>query len=117
MVSVKTDKNKNWTPLLRTNFSRQETLPLDLKRFLHTKGPKNVLCLWLRPECGFSRLQNQGVRFSQHAEILLQDAKKFEASSKYFASWSKIAYVRFLLQKNCLRIGCKKLTGCKKFPS
>ena len=35
-------------------------------------------------ECGFSRLQNQGVRFSQHAEILPHDAKNFEASSNFF---------------------------------
>ena len=48
MVSIKTNKNENLTPFLKTNFSRQETLSLGLKRFLHSKGPKNVICLWLR---------------------------------------------------------------------
>ena len=48
MASVKTNKNKNWTPLLKTNFSWLETLFLGPKRFLHSKGPKNVICLWLR---------------------------------------------------------------------
>ena len=48
MVSVKTNKNKNQTPLLKTNFSRQKTLSFGLKRFLHCRGPKNMICLWLR---------------------------------------------------------------------
>ena len=48
MASVKTNKNKNRTPLLKTNFSRLETLSFDPKRFLHSKGPKNAICLWLR---------------------------------------------------------------------
>ena len=48
MASVKTNKNKNLTPFLKTNFSGQETLYLGLKRFLHSIGPKNVICLWLR---------------------------------------------------------------------
>ena len=47
MASVKKDKNKNLTPLLKTNFSRQET-SLGPKRCLHSKGPKNVICLWQR---------------------------------------------------------------------
>ena len=34
--------------LLNTNFSRLETLSLGPKRFLHSKGPKNAICLWLR---------------------------------------------------------------------
>ena len=48
MASVRTNKNKNLTPLLKANFSRQKTLSLGPKRFLHSKGPKNVICLWLR---------------------------------------------------------------------
>ena len=48
MASVKTNKNKNRTPLLKTNFSWLETLSLGPKRFLHSKGPKNAICLWLR---------------------------------------------------------------------
>ena len=42
MVSVKTNKNKNGTPLLKINFSLLETLFLGPKRFLHSKGPKNT---------------------------------------------------------------------------
>ena len=42
MASVKTNKNKNPTPLLKTNFG---TLLFGLKRFLHSKGPKNVIVL------------------------------------------------------------------------
>ena len=48
MASVKTNKNKNRTRLLKTSFSWIETLSLGPKRFLHSKGPKNVICLWLR---------------------------------------------------------------------
>ena len=47
MASVKTNKIKNQTPLLKTNFSCLETLSLGPKRFLHSKGPKNAICLWL----------------------------------------------------------------------
>ena len=47
MTSVKTNENKNWTQLLKTNFSILETLFFGLKRFLHSKGPKNAICLWL----------------------------------------------------------------------
>ena len=50
MVSVKTNKDKNRTPLLKTNFSWLETLSLCPKRFLHSKGPKYAICLWLRLE-------------------------------------------------------------------
>ena len=45
MVSVKTNKNKNLTPLLKTNFSRLETLFLGPERFLHSEGPKNAILL------------------------------------------------------------------------
>ncbi len=48
MASIKTNKNKKWTPLLKTNFSWLETLSLGPKRFLHSKGPKHAFCLWLR---------------------------------------------------------------------
>ena len=48
MASVKTNKNKNRTPLLKTNFLWLETLHLGPKRFLYSKGPKNSICLWLR---------------------------------------------------------------------
>ena len=45
MTSTKTNKNKKWTPLLRTNFLRYTTLLLGPKRFVHSKGPKIALCL------------------------------------------------------------------------
>ena len=48
MASIKTNKNKNLTPLLKTNFSWLETLSLGPKRFHHSEGPKNAICLWLR---------------------------------------------------------------------
>ena len=48
MASVKTNKNRNWTPLLKTNFSWLETLSLGPKKFLYAKGPKNAICLQLR---------------------------------------------------------------------
>ena len=47
MASIKINKNKKQTPLLKTNFSWLETLSLGPKRFLHSKGPKNGICLWL----------------------------------------------------------------------
>ena len=48
MASVKTNKNKNQTSLLKTNFSWLETLSFGLKRLLHSKGPKNAIHLWVR---------------------------------------------------------------------
>ena len=45
MASVKT--NKKQTPLPKTKFSWQESLSLVPKRLLHSKGPKNAICLWL----------------------------------------------------------------------
>ena len=48
MASVKTNKIKNQTALWKTNFLRYTTLLLGPKRFLHSEGPKNVICLWLR---------------------------------------------------------------------
>ena len=45
---AKPNKNKNQTPLLRMNFLWVETFSLGPKRFLHSKGPRNVICLWLR---------------------------------------------------------------------
>ena len=47
MASVKTNKNKKRTALLKTNFWWQVTLPLGPKCYLHSKGPKNAICLWL----------------------------------------------------------------------
>ena len=47
MASIKTNKIKNPTPLLKTNFLWIETLLLGPKRFLHSKGPKNAICLCL----------------------------------------------------------------------
>jgi len=46
MASVK--KNKNPTPLLRTNLWWQETSPLSPKSYLHSKCPKNSICVYLR---------------------------------------------------------------------
>ena len=45
MVSVKTNKKKNLTPLLKTNFWWKKTL--GPKQYIHSKGPKNAICLWL----------------------------------------------------------------------
>ena len=45
MAAFKTNRNKIRTALLKTNFSWLETLSLGLKRFLHSKGPKNAICL------------------------------------------------------------------------
>ena len=45
MTSTKTNKNKKWTPLPKTNFLRYTTLLLGPKRFVHSKGPKIALCL------------------------------------------------------------------------
>ena len=50
VTSTKTNKNKKWTPLLKTNFLRYTTLLLVPKRFVLSKGPKIALCLcetWL----------------------------------------------------------------------
>ena len=46
MTSTKTNKNKKWTPLPKTNFLRYTTLLLGPKRFIHSKGPKIALCLF-----------------------------------------------------------------------
>ena len=50
MANIKTNKNKNRTPLLKTNFSWPETLSLGPKRYLHSKGPKNSICLWAQKD-------------------------------------------------------------------
>ena len=47
MTSTKTNKNKKCTPLPKTNFWSYTTLLFCLKWFLHSKGPKNAICLWL----------------------------------------------------------------------
>ena len=46
MASIKTNKNKNQTSLMKTNFSWLKTFVLGPKRFLHSKGPKNAICLF-----------------------------------------------------------------------
>ena len=72
MASIKTNKNKKRTPLLKTNFSWLETLSLGPKRFLHSKGPKNAICLWLRHDqehcwlnvqCSLSWLSQRQIAF------------------------------------------------------
>ena len=45
MAILKMRQIKNRTPLQKTNFSLLETLSLGPKRFLHSKGPKNGICL------------------------------------------------------------------------
>ncbi len=45
MTSTKTNKNKKWTPLPKTNFLSYTTLLLGPKRFVHSKGPKIAFCL------------------------------------------------------------------------
>ena len=50
--------NKNQTALQKTNFWWQETLPLGPKWYLHSKGPKNAICLWLshdKEHCTFNQ--------------------------------------------------------------
>ena len=44
---LKQTKSKKRTPLPKTNFLRYTTLLLDPKRFVHSKGPKNGICLFL----------------------------------------------------------------------
>ena len=72
MVSVKTNKNKKWTALLKTNFWWQGTLLLGPKRYLHSKGPKNAICLWLshdkehctfNQQCSWSWLSQRQIAF------------------------------------------------------
>ena len=55
---------------LKTNFSWLATLSLGPKRFLHSKGPKNVICLWLRlgnikqsQICNFPSLSQRQITF------------------------------------------------------
>ena len=47
MASIKTNKIEKQTPLPKTNFLRYATLLLRPKRFVHSKGPKNGICLFL----------------------------------------------------------------------
>ena len=72
MASIKTNKNKKRTPLLKTNFSWLATLSLGPKRFLHSKGPKNAICLWLshdkwhctfNQQCSWSWLSQRQIAF------------------------------------------------------
>ena len=72
MASVKTNKNKKRTALLKTNFWWQETLLLGPKPYLHSKGPKNAICLWLshdkehctfNQQCSWSWLSQRQIAF------------------------------------------------------
>ena len=72
MASIKTNKNKKQTALLKTNFWRQETLPLGPKWYLHSKGPKNAIYLWLsddkehctfNQQCSWSWLSQRQIAF------------------------------------------------------
>ena len=47
MASIKTNKIKKRTPLHNINFWKLTTLLFCPKRFRHSKGPKNAICLWL----------------------------------------------------------------------
>ena len=58
MAMLKMLRIKNRTPLLKTNFSELETFYLDPKRFLHSKGPKNGICLWLNQDKENGHFQN-----------------------------------------------------------
>ena len=48
MASIKMNKIKKRTPLHNINFWKLTTLLFCPKRFFHSKGPKNAICLWLR---------------------------------------------------------------------
>ena len=72
MASIKTNKNKKRTALLKTNFWWQETLPLGPKWYLHSKGPKNAIYLWLshdkehctfNQQCSWSWLSQRQIAF------------------------------------------------------
>ena len=57
MASTKTNKIKQ-TPFFQSNFS-DTTFLLGLRRFIHSKGPLNAPCPWLRDNtkhCIFSML-------------------------------------------------------------
>ena len=47
MASIETNKIKKWMPLLYINFWKLTTLLFCPKWFIHSKGPKNAICLWL----------------------------------------------------------------------
>ena len=59
MASIKTNKIKKRTPLLCINFWKLTTLLFCPKRFLHSKGPKNAICLWLSHNKEHCRLNMQ----------------------------------------------------------
>ena len=64
-------------------------------------------------ECGFSRLQNLGVKFSQHAKIFHHAAKNFETDHKNFLnSWKCWIFV----EKKCLDMFAKNAQAAKNFP-
>ncbi len=55
---LKQTKNKIRITLPKTNFSQLETLSLGPKRLLHSKGPKNGICLWLSQDKENGHAQN-----------------------------------------------------------
>ena len=59
MASIKTNKIKKRTPLHNINFWKLTTLLFCPKRFRHSKGPKNAICLWLSHNKEHCRLNMQ----------------------------------------------------------
>ena len=59
MASIKTNKIKKRTPLHNINFWKLTTLLFCPKRFVHSKGPKNAICLWLSHNKEHCRLNMQ----------------------------------------------------------
>ena len=59
MASIKTNKIKKRTPLLYINFWKLTTLLFCPKWFIHSKGPKNAICLWLSHNKEHCRLNMQ----------------------------------------------------------
>ena len=59
MASIKINKIKKQTPLHNINFWKLTTLLFCPKRFRHSKGPKNAICLWLSHNKEHCRLNMQ----------------------------------------------------------
>ena len=72
MASIKTNKIKKRTPLHNINFWKLTTLLFCPKRFFHSKGPKNAICLWLSHDmkhCTFNNLTLSDFPFFSYTRV------------------------------------------------
>ena len=93
-------KNKKWTSLPKTNFQNCTTLLFCPKRFLHYKGPKIAICLWLSHDLKHCTFSLQSLIMAQQKTNC--NLRTFRVKESFWAKNQSCITLKVGIKKWCL---------------